>query len=187
MFHVPQIKRLSSADGRGEARSRQRDNGRISLIACKLSMTPKQQLDSFVGRYSPEVARVARQALRWMRRRFPDACVMVYDNYNALAIGFGPSERASDAVFSVVLYPRWVNFFFLQGARIPDPNKLLKGSGKRVRSMRLDNADWLDKREVSELIDDEAARLGLIPGAGSGRIKIRFVAAKQRSRRPAGA
>jgi len=70
-----------------------------------------------------------------MRKKFPRAEVMVYYNY-ALAIGFGPSERASDAVFSIVLYPRWVNLFFLQGAGLPDPHKLLKGSGKLVRSIR---------------------------------------------------
>lgn len=147
-------------------------------------MTAKQQLDGFMARYSPDVAAVAQKAFRWMRKRFPDACVMVYDNYNALAIGFGPTERASDAVFSIALFPRWVNLFFLQGARRPDPNKLLHGSGKQVRSIRLEDVRLLDKREVRELIDDEAARLGLIPGAGSGEIKIKSISAKQRPRRP---
>ena len=79
-------------------------------------MTARQQLDSFIAKYSPEVASVARQAFRWMRKKFPRATVLVYDNYNALAIGFGPSERASDAVFSIAVFPRWTNLFFLQGA-----------------------------------------------------------------------
>ncbi|HEX5226369.1 MAG TPA: hypothetical protein VFW44_01610 [Bryobacteraceae bacterium] len=149
-------------------------------------MTAKQQLDGFIARYSPEVAAVARQALRWMRKRFPDACVMVYDNYNALAIGFGPTERASDAVFSIALFPRWVSLFFLQGAKAQDRNKLLKGSGKQARSMRVDDVRMLDQKDVRELIDDEAARLGLIPGAGSGQIKIKSISPKQRPRRPSG-
>ena len=150
------------------------------------SMTAKQQLDAFISRYSPEVARVARQTLRWMRKRFPDACVMVYDNYNALAIGFGPTERASDAVFSIALYPRWVNLFFLQGATLPDPNRLLKGSGKQVRSIRLEDVRELDKPELRALMDQEATRLGLIPGTGSGEIKIQSISPKQRPRRHAG-
>src|ERR1039458_9537409 len=65
--------------------------------------------------------------------RLPGAVQLVYDNYNALVIGFGPSERASEASFSIVLYPRWVTLFFLQGAGLPDPRRLLKGSGKVVR------------------------------------------------------
>lgn len=147
-------------------------------------MTAKQQLDSLIANYSPEVARVARQAFGWMRKKFPSANVLVYDNYNALAIGFGPSERASDAVFSIALFPRWANLFFLQGAGLPDPNKLLKGSGKRVRSIRLDEVALLDRPDVLALIDAEAARSGLAPGAGSGNIVIKSISAKQRPRRP---
>jgi len=42
---------------------------------------------------------------------------MVYDNYNALVIGFGPNDRPSLAIFSIVLFPRWVTLCFLQGGR----------------------------------------------------------------------
>jgi hypothetical protein len=147
-------------------------------------MTGKQQLDSFISNYSPEVASIARKTFAWMRKKFPRAFVLVYDNYNALAIGFGPNERASDAVFAIALFPRWVNLFFLQGAGVSDPHKLLKGSGKRVRSIRLDNVQLLDQPEVLALIDAEAARLGLESGAGSGTIVIKSISAKQRPRRP---
>ena len=119
-------------------------------------MTAKQQLDSFIAKYSPGVALVARQAFRWMRKKFPHAEVLVYDNYNALAIGFSPTERASDAVFSIALFPRWVNLFFLQGAGLPDPNKLLKGTGKQARSIRLESIEVLDEPAVLALIDAEA-------------------------------
>jgi hypothetical protein len=34
-----------------------------------------------------------------MRGYLPGAIELVYDNYNALAIGFGPSEKSSDAIF----------------------------------------------------------------------------------------
>ncbi len=147
-------------------------------------MTGKQQLDSFIARYSPEVASVARKAFIWMRKKFPRANVLVYDNYNALAIGFGPTERASDAVFSIALFPRWVNLFFLQGAGLPDPNKLLKGSGKQARSIRLADVQVLDQPEVLALIDAEAERSGLPPGAGSGNIVIKSISEKQRPRLP---
>ena len=54
---------------------------------------------------------VGRKAFVWMRKKFPDAHVLVYDNYNALAIGFAPTERGSEAFFSILLFPRWVNSF----------------------------------------------------------------------------
>src|SRR6185369_16501632 len=99
--------------------------------------SPQGQLESFLDKFTPEVATLARDCLTKMRARLPGAMQLVYDNYNALAIGFGPSERASEAIFSIVLYPRWVTLFFLQGAGLADPKRVLKGSGKVVRHIVL--------------------------------------------------
>jgi hypothetical protein len=99
-----------------------------SAMAIKRAETdnPEAQLDRFLDAYTPEVAGIARKALMKLRRRLPFATEMVYDNYNALACGFGPSERVSDVVFSIAVYPKHVNFFFLQGAKLPDPDGLLQ-------------------------------------------------------------
>jgi hypothetical protein len=67
----------------------------------------------------------------------PGAMELVYDKYNALAIGYGPTERASDAVISLAVFPRWVNLYFLKGAKLSDPDKLLKGSGRQVEQVHL--------------------------------------------------
>jgi len=48
-----------------------------------------------------------------MRLLFPTALELVYDNYNALAIGL-LLRTASEAIFSIALYPKWVSLFFLQ-------------------------------------------------------------------------
>src|SRR5215813_14154091 len=105
---------------------------------------PEEQLAGFIAKYTPEIGEMARAALARMRARLPGAIELVYDNYNALAIGFSPTERASDVIFSITLYPRWVSLFFFRGAGLPDPQKLLKGSGKQVRHIILENAANLD-------------------------------------------
>ncbi len=96
------------------------------------TVSPRAQLSSFLAKYSPEVRSVARAALRKVGDRIPGAYQLVYDNYNALAIGFSPTERTSHAVLSIALYPRWVSLFFLQGIGLPDPSRRLKGSDKQV-------------------------------------------------------
>ncbi len=143
------------------------------------------QLDAFLAKYTPEIAGLAREVLAAMRARLPGAVRLVYDNYNALAIGFGPSERASEAVFSIALYPRWVTLFFLQGATLPDPQKVLKGSGKLVRHLVLRSASDLDARAVRELMAAALKRSAkpLDPALGSPLV-IKSVSAKQRPRRP---
>jgi hypothetical protein len=99
----------------------------------KPAANPKRQLDSFFAKYDPAIAAFARRALVELRKRLPGATEMVYDNYNGLVIGFGPNDRASLAIFSIVLFPRWVTLCFLQGAGIPAPYRRLKGSPCRAR------------------------------------------------------
>ena len=148
-------------------------------------MKAEQQLDQLIDRYSPGVAEDARYALGVMARRLPTATRLVYDNYNALAIGFGPSEKASEAILSIALYPRYLTLFFLQGIGLPDPHGLLQGSGSRVRSIRLDPVLRLESREVSDLIDAAVANARRLPESGEGPLVIKSISAKQRARRPA--
>ncbi len=151
------------------------------------TLTPRQQLDVFIDRYAADVAAAMRKALRYLRRRVPGATETVYDNYNALGVGFGPSDRASEIVLSIVAYPRWVSLFFLQdGARLPDPCRLLKGSGSRVRHIVLTTPEVIAASEVDALIGHalRSAKVAIDP-ARKRALVIKSVAARQRPRRPA--
>jgi hypothetical protein len=88
-----------------------------------------------------------------MRKRLPGSREMIYDNYNALVIGFVPNERPSDAIFSIVLYPGHVSLCFLQGAGIRDPKHRLLGSGNAARHVRLESATTLDDPEIASLMN----------------------------------
>src|SRR5437899_3854136 len=120
------------------------------------------QLECFLEAYTPEVAEIARKALVKLRKWLPFATEMVYDNYNALACGFGPSERVSDVIFSIAVYPKHVNFFFLQGAKLPDPDGLLQGEGSRVRHIRLEDEKTLDRNDVKAMMAT-AMRMARVP------------------------
>ena len=149
-------------------------------------MTAKRSLDSFLGKYEPGIAKTARAALGAIRKPVPGAFELVYDNYNALAIGFAASERASDAVMSIALYPRWVTLFFLDGAGLADPTGRLKGSGSRVRSIVLEKgAATIAEPDVRELIRRAIADADPpLPKSGKGKIVIKSISKKQRPRRP---
>lgn len=136
--------------------------------------SPKQQLDSFIGRFKPEIAAQARIVLERMRARMPWAVEMVYDKANSLVVGFGPTEKPSEAVFSMVVFPKWILLYFLQGAILPDPNGLLKGEGKVGRHIRLSGAEMMDDPGVRELMDDaiEMMEVQFEPGQ-KGRTVIR--------------
>ncbi|MEA3017591.1 MAG: hypothetical protein QOI38_2313 [Sphingomonadales bacterium] len=145
----------------------------------------QHQLDGFLAKFSPDVEALAHALLGKLRRRLPGATAMVYDNYNALAIGFGPSEKVSRAVLSLAVYPRWVNLFFLHAAGLSDPQGLLKGEGNKVRHIRLTSPEAIDEPGVEALIAQAVAGADppFDPGAPE-RLLIKSVLAKQRPRRP---
>ena len=146
---------------------------------------PETQLESFIVKYTPEVAEAARGARAVMRRRFPTALELVYDNYNFLAVGYSSSERASDCVVSLAVGPRGVALSFYHGASVSDPTGRLLGSGNQNRFVRLDSADTLLEPEVAALIDAAAGLAKTpMPSDGEGRLIIKSVSAKQRPRRP---
>ena len=147
--------------------------------------SPENELADFIAKYTPEIATLAKSVLAKMRKLLPNAILLVYDNYNALAIGFSPTERASDVIFSIALYPRWINFFFLKGINLPDPQKLLKGNGKVVRHIVLKTAEDLDNPDVKELMTQALTAANKpIDDKTQSRIIIKSVSAKQRSRQP---
>jgi hypothetical protein len=145
-----------------------------------------KKLDEFLDKFEPAIAAEARAVLKKVRERLPNATELVYDNTYALVIGFSPNERPSDAVFSVVVYPRYVVLYFLNGAVLPDPAGLLKGEGKVGRHIRLESAATIDEPAVRELMDDAIA-LNMEPfdPKRPRKIVIRLEAPKQRPRRPA--
>jgi hypothetical protein len=149
--------------------------------------TPKEQLDAFIDRFTPEVAKMARRALVKMRKLTPGSLELVYDNYNALAIGFSPTERAGDGIFSIALFPPHASLFFLQGAKLPDPTKRLRGSGNVVRHIVLEDIAIFEEPDVRRLIDVALAKAKVPLDAGQKRrLIIKSIAAKQRPRRPKG-
>jgi hypothetical protein len=147
--------------------------------------TPTRQLATFLAKYEPSVATFARAALRRLRLRLPGAIELVYDNYNALAIGFGPNEQASAVIVSIAVYPRWVTLFFLQGARLPDAKRLLCGTGTRVRHIRLETPDQIDEPDVRRLLAAALATAATpIDPMQKRRLVIKSISARQRPRRP---
>jgi hypothetical protein len=146
----------------------------------------EEQLAGFLARFTGEVAAQAEAILGQMRRLYPTALELVYDNYNALAIGFGPTERPSEAIFSIAVFPRWVSLFFLQAMGLPDPDRILRGNGKVARHVVLTSPAMLHEPAVRELMREavECANVPIDP-KGVHRLIIKSISPTQKPRRPA--
>ena len=143
----------------------------------------ERQLADFIAKFTPEMGRFIRATRAKMRAFIPQALELVYDNYNFFVIGYGPNEKAGDAIFSLAAQAKGISLCFLQGAKLADPHKLLRGSGNVVRSIRLESAATLDDPRVRQLMDTALKRAkSPIPDDGSHQLIIKSVSAKQRPR-----
>jgi hypothetical protein len=152
----------------------------------KRPSSAQAQLEEFIDRYDSQIAALIRDAIAKMRSGLPHCVEFVYDNHYALVIGFGPTERPSEALFSIAAYPNHVSLCFLHGASLHDPQRVLKGGGNRVRHVRLESARTLGEPAVQQLIAQSLAMSPQPFTAAARRTVIRAIAANPRSRRPPG-
>jgi hypothetical protein len=145
-----------------------------------------KQIKRFIGKFEPQHQALIRAARRARRHRRPPAHQQGYDhNYNFFVIGYCSTERPSDCIVSLAAGANGVGLSFPYcGAKLPDPHKLLLGSGNQNRFIRLPSVATLARPEVNALIAAAVARAKTpLPAKGRGRLIIRSVSAKQRPRR----
>src|SRR6476660_7633221 len=114
--------------------------------------SPESRLNGFIDKFDAMVARQIRSVRKALRKRLPGAVEMVYDNWNFFVIGYGPNERASDAVVSLVADRNGTSLCFIYGATLEDPKGLMQGGGNQVRFIKLPAPATLAKTDVKSLI-----------------------------------
>lgn len=153
-------------------------------IAPTSIATPEQQLATFIGKFDSKNAALIRSVRKILRKRMPSANELVYDNYNFFVIGYCPSERPSDCIVSIAAAANGVGLSFYHGATLPDPHKLLLGSGVQNRFLRIDSPAIFTRPEIAALIAAAIAQSKTpLPTSGRGKLIIRSISRKQRPRR----
>jgi len=144
----------------------------------------EKQLASFIDKFEPDHRALIRSLRKALRKRLPTANELVYDNYNFFVIGYCSSERPSDCIVSIAAAANGVSLSFYRGATLPDPQKLLVGSGTQNRSFRVASAKQLARPEVEALICAAVAQNQTpLPASGQSKLIVRSISAKQRPRR----
>ena len=146
--------------------------------------TAEAELRSWIERLDPEIRKLARAVRAAMRKRLPTAHELAYDYKSFVVLAYSATERGIDGIASIAARPDGVRLYLTGGPQLSDPTKLLQGTGKQVRFLRLEAASRLAHPDVKALIDAaiEQARVRL-PAEGKGRLVLRSDASKQRPRR----
>jgi len=85
--------------------------------------------------YSPEVQKLALATRAFFLRLLPKATEMV--DTKSKVIGFGFGSGYNDMICSLMPAKNWVTLGIGWGAELPDPQRLLEGSGRVHRHVKL--------------------------------------------------
>jgi len=142
------------------------------------------QLKTLVAKFAPAHLRLVGATRRWLRKRLPTAHEVVYEYRDFVVISYSPSGRGYEGVLAVRASGDAVKLYFNRGRELPDPAKLLRGSGGQARSIDLEGPSTLARPEVARLIDEAIAR-NRVPFARAGRGSVLIRTTSARRRRPA--
>jgi hypothetical protein len=153
-------------------------------------LTPEAQLRSFNARLDPKHQKFVRSIRTALRKRFPTANELAYDYSGFFVIAYSPTDRGIDAIVSIAARADRVDLYFNRGPKLPDPKKLLLGSGKQTRFIRMETARQLAHPDVEAFIAAAIDLAGVpLPSKGKGSLIVKTnkmnktTGAKKRPRR----
>jgi hypothetical protein len=126
------------------------------------------ELRTLIDKFAPAHLRLIAAMRRWLRKRLPTAHEVVYEYRDFFVISYSPNEHGYEGVLGIRASADGVKLFFNRCKELPDPAKLLQGSGSQVRSIDLEGMSTLARPEVACLIDEAIAR-NPVPFASAGR------------------
>jgi hypothetical protein len=103
------------------------------------------------------------ETVLWLRdfvwSLYPQANELIYDNYNALAFGWSPTDRVGHTFCSIAIGRTSLNihFGFYWGSRLADPEKKLLGGGNQYRYWLVKSRKDFPKPYIKKLMEEAYA------------------------------
>lgn len=95
----------------------------------------------------------------WLREfaweLYPETNELIYDNYNAVAFGWSPTDRMGHVfcTIAVIRSNQNVHFGFMHGKVLPDPDKILLGQGNQYRYILVADKNKFPKTYIKKLVN----------------------------------
>jgi hypothetical protein len=119
-------------------------------------MTNLNNVESFLAAYPPQVQEIAEAARGFLNEVLPGAEESVDESARLLAYSYGPGYKG--LVCTLIMSQKGVKLGINKGAELPDPEKLLEGSGKVHKYVQLRRAADLEQAGLRELLEEAARR-----------------------------
>jgi hypothetical protein len=107
-------------------------------------------VQELLNAYPEPVQRLVEDTRRWIKRTLPDVSESV--DLRARLIGYGHGPGYTGAVCTLILSKTGIKLGLFGGAVLPDPHRLLQGSGKVHRHVPLTTAPDLRQAGLDQLL-----------------------------------
>ncbi|MCW3108076.1 MAG: hypothetical protein JWQ09_2582 [Segetibacter sp.] len=89
----------------------------------------------------------------------PEANELIYDNYNAVAFGWSPTDKVGHTICSIAVgrSSKNVHFGFYWGSELSDPDKMLLGEGNQYRYILVTDKNKFPKAYIKKLVNEAYA------------------------------
>ncbi len=119
-----------------------------------MSKQDNKDLKVFLKPFPNDVQKNALALREWVWDLYPNTNELIYDNYNALAFGWSPTDSSGDAFCAIAVYGSVINFGFNRGSEIQDPKEILKGNGSLYRYYRVNDIKDFPKPYIKKLLKE---------------------------------
>jgi hypothetical protein len=155
------------------------------MITASMERPPNPQLLGFLEAYDRHISELALALREIILEEVPDASESIYQVYT-VAIWFGFSGKMKDMFCYITTNAGHVNLGFPRGASLPDPNRVLEGTGKAMRHIKFASLIEMERPFVRRYIRAAVEQAAPAGTRGSGRSVVKSSLAAGRSARPAG-
>ena len=101
------------------------------------------EVRGLIGRFAPAHERLIGEVRRSLRKRLPTAHELVYEYRDCFVISYSPDDRGYEGVLALRASADGVKLYFNRGKGLPDPEKVMRGSGNQTRWIQLEGASAL--------------------------------------------
>lgn len=121
-----------------------------------MSREQTKDLLKFLKPFSGEII----ELIIWLRKfvwdLYPQTNELIYDNYNALAFGWSPTDKVGHTFCSIAVgrTSKNVHFGFYWGNELSDPDKILLGQGNQYRYILVTDRNKFPKRYIKKLVKE---------------------------------
>lgn len=139
-------------------------------------------LGALLSTLAPQHEALVQSTRRWVRRRLPTAHELIYEYASWLVLSYAPGHHGHEGIIAIRIDANGVRLCLSVAAGLPDPEKLLQGSGGQMRWIPVEGASTLARPAVKALAEAAITRTPK-PFAPSGRGPL-IVRASQTKARP---